>query len=83
VTTISFWEYSERHERIGPIIYDNASIMLYCFSLVLVGWTSNPKFSIWIPIFAAGAIGLGFNVIFYQCIDVLVDTYDLYAASAV
>ena len=32
---------------------------------------------------AAGFIGAGFNVIFQQCINFLVDTYGLYAASAV
>jgi len=31
---------------------------------------------------AAGFIGAGFNVIFQQCINFLVDTYRLYAASA-
>ncbi|OBT82779.1 hypothetical protein VE02_09281 [Pseudogymnoascus sp. 03VT05] len=56
---------------------------IFAISLFWFGWTSDPKFSIWIPIFAAGAIGLGFNVIFNQCINVLVDTYGLYAASAV
>lgn len=34
---ISFWEYSYIHERIGPIIYDKASILLYCFSLDFMG----------------------------------------------
>ncbi|KFY58949.1 hypothetical protein V496_05906 [Pseudogymnoascus sp. VKM F-4515 (FW-2607)] len=56
---------------------------IFAIALFWFGWTSNPKFSIWIPIFAAGVIGLGFNVIFNQCINVLVDTYGLYAASAV
>lgn len=32
---------------------------------------------------AAVFIGAGFNIIFQQCINFLVDTYQLYAASAV
>lgn len=36
-TKISFWEYSYIHDRIGPIIYDKASILLYCFSLDFMG----------------------------------------------
>jgi hypothetical protein len=35
------------------------------------------------PVLAAVFIGAGFNVIFQQCINFLVDTYQLYAASAV
>ncbi|KFY24997.1 hypothetical protein V493_04897 [Pseudogymnoascus sp. VKM F-4281 (FW-2241)] len=36
-STISFWEYSYIHGQIEPIIYDNASILLYCFSLDFMG----------------------------------------------
>ena len=35
------------------------------------------------PVVAAVFIGSGFNIIFQQCINFLVDTYQLYAASAV
>jgi len=38
---------------------------------------------VWHPIVASGLIGRGFNVIFNQCVNVLVDTYGFYAASAV
>ncbi|KAF8864616.1 MFS general substrate transporter [Acephala macrosclerotiorum] len=56
---------------------------LFAIGLFWFGWTANPKIS-WIsPVFAAGFIGAGFNVIFQQCINFLVDTYGLYAASAV
>lgn len=47
------------------------------------GWTANPKFHWAIPTVATAFIGAGFNVIFQQCINFLVDTYTLYAASAV
>ena len=35
------------------------------------------------PVVATVFIGSGFNIIFQQCINFLVDTYQLYAASAV
>jgi hypothetical protein len=36
-----------------------------------------------VPVIATVFIGAGFNIIFQQCINFLVDTYALYAASAV
>lgn len=56
---------------------------LFTTGLFWFGWTANKNIS-WIsPVFAAGFIGAGFNIIFQQCINFLVDTYQLYAASAV
>ncbi|KFY53444.1 hypothetical protein V496_07599 [Pseudogymnoascus sp. VKM F-4515 (FW-2607)] len=40
-TTISFWEYSYVNERIAPIVYDRANILLYCFSLDFMGDVEN------------------------------------------
>ncbi len=52
-------------------------------SLFWFGWTADPRIS-WIsPVFATAFIGAGFNIIFQQCVNFLVDTYGLYAASAV
>ena len=36
-----------------------------------------------VPVIATVFIGAGFNIIFQQCINFLVDTYAMYAASAV
>lgn len=47
------------------------------------GWTAAPRYHWAIPTVATVFIGAGFNVIFQQCINFLVDTYALYAASAV
>jgi len=56
---------------------------LFAIGLFWFGWTANPKIH-WIsPVLAAVFIGAGFNIIFQQCINFLVDTYGLYAASAV
>ncbi|OBT82146.1 hypothetical protein VE02_09116 [Pseudogymnoascus sp. 03VT05] len=40
-TMLSFWETSYIHERVGPIIYENADLLLYCFSLDFMGNVEN------------------------------------------
>lgn len=57
--------------------------IIFAIGLFWFGWTSAPKYHWAIPTVAAGFIGAGFNVIFQQCINFLVDTYSIYAASAV
>jgi MFS family permease len=56
--------------------------VLFAVGLFWFGWTSDPKYHWILPVIAAGFIGAGFNVIFQQCINFLVDTYVIYAASA-
>lgn len=56
---------------------------LFVIGIFVFGWTANPKYNWAIPTIFTGFIGAGFNVIFQQCINFLVDTYTLYAASAV
>jgi hypothetical protein len=57
---------------------------LFVIGLFLFGWTADPDKAPWpVSVVAAGFIGAGFNTIFQQCINFLVDTYRLYAASAV
>ncbi|RDI89026.1 Pre-mRNA-splicing factor [Venturia inaequalis] len=57
---------------------------LFVTGLFLFGWTADPDRAPWpVSVVAAGFIGAGFNTIFQQCINFLVDTYRLYAASAV
>jgi Major Facilitator Superfamily len=57
---------------------------LFVIGLFLFGWTADPDKAPWpVSVVATGFIGAGFNTIFQQCINFLVDTYRLYAASAV
>ena len=57
--------------------------VLFAAGLFWFGWTARPSVH-WIsPVIAAVFIGAGFNVIFQQCLNYLVDTYQMYAASAV
>ena len=66
--------------RLPPMIVGS---FLFPIGLFWFGWSADPKFHWVIPTIATGFIGGGFNLIFQQCINFLVDTYGLYAASAV
>ncbi|PQE04998.1 bicyclomycin resistance protein [Rutstroemia sp. NJR-2017a BBW] len=57
--------------------------VLFAIGLFWFGWTAAPSIHWIAPVLASVFIGAGFNVIFQQCINFLVDTYALYAASAV
>ncbi|OCK76828.1 MFS general substrate transporter [Lepidopterella palustris CBS 459.81] len=56
---------------------------LFAIGLFWFGWTANPKIFWVAPVLAAVFIGAGFYIIFQQCVNFLIDTYGLYAASAV
>ncbi|KAL6713992.1 hypothetical protein ACLMJK_008486 [Lecanora helva] len=66
--------------RLPPMLVGG---VLFAIGLFWFGWTADPQFSWALPTVAAGFIGSGFNILFQQCINFLVDTYGLYAASAV
>lgn len=57
--------------------------ILFAVGLFWFGWTAAPRFHWILPVTAAAFIGAGFNIVFQQSINYLVDTYALYAASAV
>ncbi|CZT23798.1 related to fluconazole resistance protein [Ramularia collo-cygni] len=65
--------------RLPPMVVGG---VLFTAGLFFFGWTAAPEYHWILPVVAAGLIGAGFNTIFQQCINVLVDTYGLYAASA-
>lgn len=56
--------------------------VIFTFGLFCFGWTGQANVSVWAPLVFTLFIGAGFNSIFQQCINFLVDTYGLYAASA-
>jgi hypothetical protein len=67
--------------RFAPVAFAG---FIFVAGLFWFGWTAGDvNVSVWHPIVASGLIGCGFNVIFNQCVNVLVDTYGFYAASAV
>jgi MFS family permease len=51
--------------------------------MTLYSWTADPSIPWPSCVVATAFIGAGFNIIFQQCINFLVDTYSLYNASAV
>ena len=57
--------------------------ILFAIGLFWFGWTADPRIHWIVPVISTVFIGAGFNVIFQQCINFLVDTYGLYSASAV
>ncbi|KAK5138500.1 hypothetical protein LTR08_000086 [Meristemomyces frigidus] len=66
--------------RLQPMVIGG---FLFVIGLFWFGWTANPKYHWIIPTVATAFIGAGFNVIFQSAINALVDSYGLYAASAV
>ncbi|KAM3423868.1 hypothetical protein BST61_g1264 [Cercospora zeina] len=66
--------------RLPPMLVGG---ILFSGGLFWFGWTADPKYHWSLPVVASGFIGAGFNTIFQQALNYLVDTYGLYAASAV
>jgi MFS family permease len=66
--------------RLPPMIVGG---FMFAIGLFWFGWTADPKYHWALPTVAAAVFGGGFNTVFQQCINFLVDTYGLYSASAV
>lgn len=66
--------------RLPPMVLGG---WLFVIGLFWFGWTASPDIHWASPTVATAFIGGGFNTIFQQCLNVLVDTYGPYAASAV
>lgn len=66
--------------RLQPMFFGG---ILFVIGMFWFGWTADPSI-LWVsPVIAAAFIGAGFNIIFQQCVNFLVDSYGMYAASAV
>ncbi|OJD35748.1 mfs general substrate transporter [Diplodia corticola] len=51
-------------------------------SLFWLGWTSYPSISIWSPLAATVLFGYGILCVFISCYQYIIDSYEVYAASA-
>ena len=51
-------------------------------SLFWMGWTARPDIPVWSPLAASILFGFGILCIFISCYQYLIDSYELYAASA-
>ncbi|KAK9366992.1 major facilitator superfamily domain-containing protein [Lipomyces kononenkoae] len=66
--------------RLPPMVVGG---VMFSAGLFWFGWTAAPKYSWASPVVAGGFIGAGFNIVFQQCLNFLVDSYGAYGASAV
>ncbi|KAI0131958.1 major facilitator superfamily domain-containing protein [Xylariales sp. AK1849] len=68
-------------KRLPPMMFGS---ILFSVSLFIVGWTADPDVVHWfVPVFGLYLAGTGFNTIFQAALNYLVDTFQMYAASAV
>ena len=51
-------------------------------SLFWMGWTSDSNISIWSPLAASVFFGFGILCVFISCYQYIIDSYEIYAASA-
>ncbi|KAK5110953.1 hypothetical protein LTR62_005491 [Meristemomyces frigidus] len=51
-------------------------------SLFWMGWTARPDISIWSPLAASVLFGYGILCVFITCYQYIIDSYEIYAASA-
>jgi MFS transporter, DHA1 family, multidrug resistance protein len=66
--------------RLPPMMFGS---VLFATGLFITGWTAHPKTFWFVPVFGLYLVGLGFFTIFQAALNYLVDTFRLYAASAV
>lgn len=65
--------------RLPPMAFGAVFFVLGAFWFA---WTAKPPHHWILPCLAALCIGVGFNCIFQQCLNFLVDVYGIYAASS-
>ncbi|EOA83175.1 uncharacterized protein SETTUDRAFT_164624 [Exserohilum turcica Et28A] len=66
--------------RLPPMMLGS---VLFSAGQFLMGWTADPKFHWIVPVIGLLMIGTGFFTIFQACLNYLVDTFTMYAASAI
>lgn len=65
--------------RLPPMAFGS---VFFVVGLFWFGWTAAPPHHWILPCLAAVFIGVGFNCIFQQCLNYLIDVYKVYAASS-
>ncbi|KAF2089566.1 putative MSF drug transporter, partial [Saccharata proteae CBS 121410] len=66
--------------RLPPMM---AGSVFFAAGLFIFGWTADPKFPWIAPNIGAVCVGIGFFTIFQAALNYLIDTFQMYAASAV
>lgn len=68
-------------KRLPPMMLGS---VLFAAGQFITGWTADPAVAPWIaPVIGLFITGCGFNTIFQAALNYLVDTFQMYAASAV
>lgn len=67
-------------KRLPPMMLGS---ILFAASLFMTGWTADPDVHWIVPVIGLYLTGTGFNTIFQAALNYLVDTFQMYAASAV
>ena len=68
-------------KRLPPMMLGS---VLFAVGLFVTGWTAEPEVAPWIaPVIGLFLVGTGFTTIFQAALNYLVDTFQIYAASAV
>ncbi|EEY17769.1 polyamine transporter 1 [Verticillium alfalfae VaMs.102] len=68
-------------KRLPPMMLGS---VLFAVGQFVTGWTAGPATAHWmVPVFGLYLTGCGFNTIFQAALNYLVDTFQMYAASAV
>ncbi|KXJ91939.1 major facilitator superfamily domain-containing protein [Microdochium bolleyi] len=67
-------------KRLPPMMLGS---VLFAAGQFLTGWTASPEFHWIAPVIGLVMTGLGFNTIFQSALNYLVDTFQMYAASAI
>lgn len=67
-------------KRLPPMMLGS---LLFATGQFITGWTANPDVHWIVPVIGLYLTGCGFNTIFQAALNYLVDTFQMYAASAV
>ncbi|KAI1817781.1 major facilitator superfamily domain-containing protein [Poronia punctata] len=68
-------------KRLPPMMFGS---VLFAVGLFITGWTAEPSAAPWIvPVIGLFLTGTGFTTVFQAALNYLVDTFQMYAASAV
>lgn len=66
--------------RLPPMMFGSVA---FSSGLFITGWTADPQYPWIAPVIGISLTGIGFFTIFQAALNYLVDTFQLYAASAV
>ena len=67
-------------KRLPPMMLGS---FLFASSQFIMGWTADPRIHWMVPVLGLYLAGCGFNTIFLSALNFLVDTFQMYAASAI